>query len=272
MRTGFNPNRRMPLPEPLGIVVAAIVHLPNQDGYHAERMEIVKLSLNTMRDNAGFNVDVLIWDNGSCEEMTDWLENEYDPDYLILSKNVGKWSARASIFHMFSPETIIALADDDMYYYEDWLEPQLDLLTHFPNVGVVSGYPVRTQFRWGCANTLKWAKENAELKVGRFIPDEWERDFAISIGRDPEWHLNEYSVDDLDIKITYGGMEAYGTAHHCQFLGYAGVIAPITKWDARATSNEKKFDEAIDAAGLLRLTTIERLTRHMGNVMEKSWA
>jgi hypothetical protein len=48
----------------------------------------------------------------------------------------------------------------------------------------------------------------------------------------------------------------------------AGRLADVADYDPAAMGVERPFDEAIDRAGLLRLTTIERLARHMGNVLD----
>src|SRR5512140_447519 len=119
---------------PPPIVASVITHLPNEDGYHSKRFGIVTASLNMLRAGAP-NTPVLIWDNGSCEHLRDWLVNEYRPDYLILSANMGKTNARTSIWAMFPRKTIIATADDDFGYCPGWLEAQVDLLKTFPNVG-----------------------------------------------------------------------------------------------------------------------------------------
>ncbi len=66
-------------------------------------------------------------------------------------------------------------------------------------------------------------------------------------------------------------MQAYATAHHCQFIAFAKMIEYILQWDGEAISNGKTFDNAIDEEGLLRLTTTERLVQHMGNVMEEKF-
>ena len=57
-------------------------------------------------------------------------------------------------------------------------------------------------------------------------------------------------------------------AHHCQFMAVAGRIADMPQWSDEAMAAEQSFDKMIDEAGLLRLTTTERLTRHMGNVLD----
>lgn len=271
MRVGNNPSIGKEINSYPKLVVSAIVHLPNMVGYHAHRFDVIKTSLRLMVERMNHDAFVQVWDNGSCVEMRRWLETEFKPDMLILSPNVGKQSARASIFRMWPDETVIACADDDIFYYPNWLNPQLDLLNHYPNVGVVSGYPCRTSFRWGCSKTIEWATANAEVRVGKFLPDEWERDFAISIGRDPDFHMGEYTVKDRDTIINYKNVEAYATGHHCQFVARAGVISPFMKFTPKLLGSETGIDIAIDEAGLLRLCTTQRLTRHIGNVLDNQF-
>ena len=267
MRTEMNPNRRIYVDGYPPYIASSITHLPSLEGYHENRFEVVKVSLTTMRENAGLNCKTLVWDNGSCQEFRDWLLNEYKPDYVMLSTNVGKSIARASILRMLPPETIVGVADDDMYYYPDWFKAQVELMKYFPNVGQVSGYPVRTQMRWGNKRTLEWARKVAIVEEGSFIPAEWDKDFCTSIGRDYEWH-KKYTENDMDKRITYRGVQAYAFAHHCQFICEAGEIAPLARFDTEAMADEKPFDWAVDNTGMLRLTTINRYTRHIGNVLD----
>jgi hypothetical protein len=153
-----------------------------------------------------------------------------------------------------------------MYFYNNWLAPQLDLLTSFPHVASVTGYPVRTSFRWGNENTKQWGLENAMVENGRFLPDKWEDDFAVSIGRSPADHANG-SRNDVDTRLTYEGKQAYATSHHCQHIGYAGIMAKALEFDGQTMGEERNFDIRLDRLGL-RLATIERLTRHMGNIID----
>lgn len=252
------------LPPVIGCV---ITHLPFFSGYHRDRMDVVKTCLITMRERAEIPLPIYVWDNDSHPHFREWLLDEYKPEYLTLSPNIGKASARSSIARTFPPSTVLCISDDDVYYYPGWLKPQMELLQGFPNVGVVSACPVRTQFRWGIKSTLAWAEKNAILKSGRFISEEYDRDFCISIGRDYKFHLQS-SKKDLDYLIEYNGLKAYATAHHFQFIALAGRIEYIVQWDGEAISDERKFDRAIDEEGYLRLTTVERYTRHIGNVME----
>lgn len=268
MRTEMNPNRNEAAKGWKKYVASAVVHLPNFEGYHKDRFDVVKTSLTTMRENAGLDCDILIWDNGSCQEFRDWLLNEYNPDGVVLSKNSGLTSARAGLVRMMPPGTILAVADDDMYYYNDWYKAQVKVMNHFPNVGQVSGYPIRTQMRWGNKRTLEWAKKFARVDVGRFIPEQWEKDFCTSIGRDYAWH-KAHTQEDKDYQISYQGVTAYAFAHHCQFICKVDNLAGLMKFNNEAMSDDKNFDWAVDNTGLLRLTTTNRYTRHIGNVLDE---
>ena len=267
MRTEMNPNRRTKADGYAPYIASSITHLPNFEGYHQERFEVVKTSLTTMRENAGLDCQILIWDNGSCQEFRDWLLNEYKPDYVVLSNNVGLSNARAGLVRMLPPDVILGVADDDMYYYPDWFKAQVELMKYFPNVGQVSGYPVRTQMRWGNRRTLEWARKVAVVEEGSFIPSEWDRDYCTSIGRDYEWH-KKYTENDMDKRITYRGVQAYAFAHHCQFICKVKLLANLMHFTTEAMSDDKPFDWAVDNTGMLRLTTINRYTRHMGNVLD----
>jgi glycosyltransferase involved in cell wall biosynthesis len=270
VRNGQNPNRDAFVEGYAPVVVSAITHLPNQKGYHKKRFDVIRASLETMRRNAGADCQIVIWDNGSCANLKAWLINEYRPDYLIFSKNVGKSIARASIVNMLPPSTVVGVADDDMFYYPDWLAAQLEILAEFPDVGTVSGWPVRTQFRFHCESTVRWAMQNAdEFEAGRFISPKEDKDFCTSIGRDYEWHSGEYTENDRDYLMVYKGIQAYATGHHAQWIGIAGIVSPFLTYTKEAMADERPFERAVNNAGLLRLTTYKRYTRHIGNALDQ---
>lgn len=266
-RVGQNPNRSQKAHTFEPIVFAVVTHLPNEYGYHAQRFDVIQNSIRSMVGKARLPHSLLIWDNGSCHEFREWLRYDLRPDVLVLSKNVGKTSARTALFRMVPPDSVVCYSDDDILYYDNWLQPQLELLNHFPNVAAVSGYPVRTAFRWGIDHTLRWARHNAVVETGHFISTEWEDDFAVSIGRDIEYH-RQYTAHDVDYRVTYRGKQAYLTAHHCQFIARAKTIDQVLKFDGQAMGDERVFDVALDDLGL-RLCTTERMCRHIGNVTDE---
>lgn len=270
MRIGNNPLRFQPAPYQFkDIILLVVTHLPCEEvpGYHAGRLEIVKTCLTTMKNNAKRDHTFMVWDNDSKSEFRDWLQHIFEPDVLIMSKNIGKNQARANAIRMMPLSSVVAYSDDDFLYYDNWLVPQIRLLNHF-NAQLITGYPVRTMMRWGNENTINWCNKHGKIERGKFIPDEWEYDYATSIGRDPEDHFkNHLTENDLDIRVSYNGSQAYCVGHHAQFVGYVAKIQNALDPSGMAMDDEKPFDLRNDKLGL-RLATTERLCRHMGNVMD----
>lgn len=271
MRIGNNPLRFKNAPSSYkDIVFVVVTHLPElESDYHKHRMDVITECIYSMRVNSHREHTLVIWDNGSCNQFREFLrvQNELDPFILIESPNIGKTAARTSAIQMLPLGSIVCYSDDDILYSDNWLNPQLDLLTSFPNVACVSGYPVRTMFRWGNLNTLEWARKNAKLEQGRFISKEDEMDYADSIGRSHDEQIS-MTLKDVDYKIRYNGKEAYATSHHCQFIGYAIKILPALTYDDMAMGDEKVIDIELDKLGL-RLCTTKRYTRHIGNVLDE---
>lgn len=267
MRIGNNPSKGKPAGARLqNIALHVITCLPSLDGYHANRFEVIQACIISMLNGITAPHTLIVTDNESIPEFTEWLQRCVKPDMFINSKNYGKATQRKLIAQMLPPNTVLCYSDDDMLFERNWFEPQMKLLKSFPNVAAVSGYPVRTSFRWGNAHTLAWARANAKVEIGRFISEQHERDFCVSIGRNFEDHQAN-TRQDLDYRIAYNGLQAYATAHHCQQIGYAGTIAKALAFDGYAMGEERTFDERLDALGL-RLATTDRLCRHIGNVMD----
>lgn len=269
MRYGSNPSKTDKLPKPPSVVLAVITHMPNPMGYYSQKFEVVKTCLRTMTQRANVPHWLMVWDNGSTPQFIDWLDKEVQPEILVHSPNIGKTSAQTNIFRMFPPTTIVCYSDDDMFFYPDWLKPQIDILTKFPNVSVVTGYPCRYMFK-NNSNTLKWATDNAKIETGKFLPDKWEQEYAISIGADPVKWMTGTGNGDLktDVKIHYKDMEVLACSHHCQFIGQAGKVGTFAEWDNNALTSADSFDKTMNNIGL-RLSTVNRFVRHIGNVLDK---
>lgn len=262
MRIGSNPLHDDKVGQLSPIVLAVITHLPEQKGYHEKRLEVVQTCIRSMTKD--LNHSLVVWDNGSCAALRNWIR-QLQPDIFIESRNIGKITARTSLFKMLPPQTIIALSDDDILFYPGWLDAQLQVLDTYPNVSTVTGNPIRTSFRWGCENTIKWLREYGNLEVGKFIPEQYEKDFCVSIGRDYNRH-KQNTVNDFDYRGCYNNVYAYGTSHHCQFVSVAGRVSKAMVYDNSAMGDEKPFDIAMDKIGL-RLSTVKRYSRHIGNVI-----
>src|SRR5678815_2255422 len=136
------------------IVLLVVTHLPElTSDYHKERFEIIKACLYSMRSGAHRTHTFYVFDNGSCEEFREWLYNEFKPDMVTFSQNIGKMAARTTAVTSLPLTCLVAYSDDDILYYDNWLNPQIELINFFPNVACVTGSPIRTMFRWGINHT-----------------------------------------------------------------------------------------------------------------------
>ena len=168
MRKGQNPAKFVKdVARPERITVALLNYIPFLSGFYAETLDVLKVSLESMRKDAGRPFDLMIFDNGSCEEVRNFLIQEKEEgriQYLILSeKNMGKGGAW-NVMLAGAPGEIIAYTDSDVLFSPNWLSRSVELLETFPNVGMVTARPYRTSPEL-YTSTLEWAKKNATLGI-----------------------------------------------------------------------------------------------------------
>ena len=94
MRKGQNPAKSVKtVAKPERMTVAVLTYLPFLSGFYEEGLDVLKVSLESMRKDAGLPFDLMVFDNGSCAEARDYLIAEKEAgriQYLLLSeKNVG---------------------------------------------------------------------------------------------------------------------------------------------------------------------------------------
>ncbi len=286
-RIGINPARgKFSEYRPARITVAVLTYIPDLSGYFESRLQVLKLVLSSLQAHTTPPYDLLVFDNGSCPEVVEHLlglRNAGQINYLILSQqNIGKIGALRIMFNA-APGEIIAYNDDDILFYPGWLEAHLEILDLFPKVGMVSGLPVRDAANHAhqsldqLANqALVFATEATGLTVSyeRRIPDEWEADWALSTGRDPQAHLQATQEHkDMLLRIPrpagQAPCEAIGSANHFQFVASKSILlqALPTEWSGKLMGHMVELDEAVDQLGYLRLSTVNRYTRHLGNAL-----
>jgi glycosyltransferase involved in cell wall biosynthesis len=274
-RFGINPARgKISSYEPARVTVALLTYIPHLDGYFQNRFEILQLTLASLAANTSQPYDLLVFDNGSNGKIVEYLQDFKEQGtirYLFLSsENIGKIGAFELLFNA-APGEFVAYSDDDIFFYPGWLEAHLAVIETFPNVGMVSGAPVRDASGRASRSLKKLiAAEDATVNVSyeRRIPEEWESDWALSVGRDPEAHL-EKTADHQDIILELNSIEAFGSASHFQFLAPKEMIKNALPgiWSGKLMGEMNELDEAVDQLGYLRLSTVDRYTRHLGNTI-----
>ena len=149
MRIGQNPAKYInQVTQPARVTVAVLNYIPFLSGYYAEMLDVLKICLSSIWENTEPPYDLLVFDNGSCEEVRQYLQQELASghiQYLILSeKNLGKGGAWNMIL-AGSPGEIIAYADNDVLFYKDWLPHSLEILENYPQSGMVTARPFWTK-------------------------------------------------------------------------------------------------------------------------------
>ena len=301
MRKGQNPAKFVKdVAKPERITAAMLTYIPFLSGFYEETLDVLKVSLDSMRKDAGLPFDLLVFDNGSCPEVRDYLIREKEAgriQYLILSeKNVGKGGAW-NVILAGAPGEIIAYADSDVLFSPGWLKRSVEILETYPNVGMVTARPFRTPPEFYSA-TLGWSRENATLEDGQFIPWETFLAFNLSLGQTEEENVKVYE-ETRDWRITYdvslrGAAErrrsnlpaseetasqktlavtsdkvvAYAGASHWQFTAYKSTLQQFLPFDmSRPMGQVRQLDQRMNEAGLLRLMVSDPLAMNMSNTL-----
>jgi glycosyltransferase involved in cell wall biosynthesis len=270
MRKGQNPAKFVKdVARPERITVALLNYIPFLSGFYAETLDVLKVCMESMRKDAGLPFDLMVFDNGSCTEVREFLVKEKDEgriQYLILSeKNMGKGGAW-NVMLAGAPGEIIAYTDSDVLFSPYWLSRSVEILETFPNVGMVTARPFRTPPEF-YESTLKWARENAKLEDGQFIAWETFLDFNLSLGQTEEENKKVYA-ETRDWRIVYNGVTAMAGASHWQFTAYKSTLRQFIPFDMdKPMGQVRQLDKRMNDAGLLRLMVPDPLAMNLSNTL-----
>ena len=274
MRKGQNPAKFVnTVAKPENITVAVLSYIPYLGGFYTDALKVLETCLQSVRKESILNFDLLVFDNGSCSEVQEFLLNEQHQgniQFLFLSeKNLGKGGAWNIIFEA-APGEYIAYADSDVLFHENWLSKSKELVDSFPNVGMVTSRPFITKKEF-ITSTINWADQNENVKIesGKFVPWETFAEFNLSLGQNLEDIRQDYEQNDIE-KLKYNNQIAFAGASHWQFLTKKSIIKSFLPFDMdRPMGQVKQLDQRMNEVGYLRLMTSEALADNMSNSLEK---
>ncbi|HEX9019220.1 MAG TPA: glycosyltransferase family A protein [Anaerolineaceae bacterium] len=275
MRIGQNPAKYVKeVAKPARITVAVLNYIPFLSGFYADALEVLKVCLESIRESADLPFDLLVFDNGSCEEARQYLLDEHQAgriQFLIFSeKNLGKGGAWNMIL-AGAPGEIVAYTDSDAYFYPGWLSRSVQILETFPRVGMVTARPFRTKEEF-YTQTVAWGEgaQDVTVEKGNFIPFEVFREFDLSLGQTEEEIRQHYDTTS-DVRLSYQGVKAIAGASHWQFVAYKSVLQPFLPFSMdRPMGQVRQLDQRMNEAGLLRLMVTDPLAMNMSNTLRNA--
>lgn len=273
MRKGQNPAKFVKqVAQPQRITVAVLNYIPFLSGFYSQTLDVLKTCLGSIWANTDLPYDLMVFDNGSCQEAIDFLTQAQDEgkiQYLILAeKNVGKGGAW-NIMLNAAPGEIIAYTDNDAYFYPHWLSKSVHILESFPKVGMVTSRPFRTPPEF-YSHTIEWVENTpgASLQRGQFIPWEAFKAFDMSLGT-PEQEVRQRYESTEDVRITYQGETVQAGGSHWQFVTYKSVIQQFLPFSMdRPMGQVRQLDQRMNESGYLRLMPVEFLAQNMSNRLD----
>lgn len=277
MRTRYAPEKaNVKVPIPPRVTLGMVTHITPHE-YYKDKMAVIRLSLTSMLAGArDQEYELIVWDNGSIPELREMIRDEFKPQIFIESLNVGAHDGRHGIAQIARGK-FLSMADDDVLFFPFWLGKQIKVVETYRD-STVAGSPFRAGFGKATSSNLAFIrkhKDDLELKVttGKLMPDEWTRDFAISVGRNPDDYLaaiNNGKRKREDVLLEYRGVKAWAHGHHLQVIGRTYKIAPHFTRNEFLVNSHQNFNDGPDRAGIMNLCTYERTAIHIGNVIDDS--
>lgn len=275
MRVGQNPVKTLEsIAPPAPVTVVVVSYIPYLSGYYQHSLDVLKLCLSSLHANTVGEFDLMVFDNGSCAEVREFLlaeQTEKRIQYLMLSeRNLGKPAAWNSAL-LAAPGEYVAYADSDVYFHPGWLKASLDAFEVFPNAGMVTAMPMLIPENFS-TGTIAWAKQRKDIEVesGKLVAwdDFWRH--ARSLG-DTEEKAREFYEANPSTRITTNGQAFYVGAAHFQFTARKSALKQVLPISAdRPMGKVRLLDEAMNAAGYLRLCTANWYVQHLGNTVPTS--
>lgn len=251
------------------VSVALLTHVPYLAGFHSDQLDVIRLAVLSARAHAGQPIHLVVVDNGSCSEVVDWLTEALEGgaiDQLVRNRrNLGKVTAMSQAL-LGSPGPDVVFADGDLRFTPGWLDAMLEVRDAFPTAAAIGGRPQPSEHELPPVDP----PPGATASRGHFISSDTLREHLADTGYDgPTLEERLATMEGVEhTRFEREGVQALVGASHCQYLLTAAArsqLGPHIGSEALSPREDREFDQAIDALGMLRLSTVGCHYRHVGN-------
>jgi len=279
-RVGRHPLKEKSIKEsqvmPKKVTMTTIVYIPNFEGYWRESFDVLKLFFQSLIDYTNQSFDLMVFDNGSCKKVIEYLIKLRDQgiiQYLILSeKNLRKLGALNYLLQ-FAPGEYVSYADSDVYFLPGWLDESLKALEIFPEAAKVTALPIvgGDTTHISKSSYLK-AKNDSTIIVetGKLVPDKYIEAHNMSIGKSLV-QFNQSHPDRVDTKITRSKRSVYLSTADFQFTIRKQALTDVlpliieNKSDYYDPIYSPILENKLDNNNWWQISTNNYLVHHMGN-------
>lgn len=277
MRLGQNPSKdKLPAYQPARLGIALLSYIPAMAGYFEHSLEIVRYQIASIRHSTGMDFDLIVFDNGSCDEAVcelQRLRRDGWIDVLISSgHNMGKIGALNWILGAM-PNEFICYTDSDVLFRPGWAENSFRILESFPRAGIVSAQPCFDNVLRGSGKAQLALENDHRFQSESRMLDSFAMDeYAAGVGLDQKRLKAIKNTPSRLITCRENGVRAVVGATHMQFTMprlVAQEIVPLPVTFGLGRAEDRNFNLKVDAAGFLHLSTPEAYVWHMGNVPDR---
>ena len=279
-RIGQNPLKWIEIGvKPNRITIVTIVHIPELSGFWKNSLEVLKLCFQSLYANTSHSFDLMVLDNGSCDEVKQFLldyQKINKIQFLTFSKyNLRKLGGMNYLFGS-APGEIVSFVDSDVYFLEGWLDATLEILNTFPLAGMISAIPTvdkSKEYYNATFSGVELEKDIIMVQNDNIISDNYVNAHCLSIGKQQSDYIRNIG-NRLDTKITKDGISAYVCAQDFQFTTTREVINQVFPFETATKDNyydsiySPVFESEIDKKGFWRLSTEKYLIHHIGNSLD----
>ena len=256
------------------ITVTTITHVPMMEGYWANSREVLELFFESLYKNTDLKFDLMVFDNSSCKEITDYLtklKEEGIIQYLVLCSTNFRKLAALNYLLQAAPGEFIAYADSDVFFLPGWLKSSVKILETFPEAGKVTALPLMSGNATNFPAFVKASQDpSIEIQKGTLIPDHFIAAHQMSLG-ESEGKFSVRAKDRIDVLIKRNECSAYLAGADFQFVMRRDIISKVLP--LRIENPDDYYDpiyspileKKLQALGYWQLCTPDYLVHHMGN-------
>ena len=272
MRVGKNPQLNKPLQSSDYFhQVIMPVYIPGNEGYFKDSFNVLKISIDSVLKTSHSKTFISIVNNGSSSEVENYLDDLYQNgkiQELIHTTNIGKGNAinKAYVGQSFP---LVTFTDADVLFLNNWQKAVYDIYESFPKAGAVCTTPNSRTLKQLTANIFFDNFFSKSLRFSVVKNSQAMVDFVESVGN--PWELRPIHLEKC-LTVNHNNVSAIvGAGHYvCTYrrdaLPQQGFRNATKLMGKQLMSN---IDISIVKNGYWRLSTVDNLTYHMGNVTEK---